>query len=132
MRRHPEIGARILSTTAFEDIRGWVLAHHERVDGKGYPNALAGDEIPFEARILAVADAYEAMTADRPYRKGIGPEAARRELRRNAGTQFDRVVVEVFLEWLERMPDPDSVGPSPEVGPSFSPAPTAEELRDWS
>jgi diguanylate cyclase (GGDEF)-like protein/putative nucleotidyltransferase with HDIG domain len=129
MKRHPEIGARILSTTAFEDIRGWILAHHERVDGKGYPKGLPPEEIPMEARILAVADAFEAMTADRPYRASIGAEAARKELRRHAGTQFDSEVVDAFLRWLERRPAEEAVGPAPEVGPSFSPAPRAEELR---
>jgi len=104
MRRHPEIGARILTTTAFDDIRGWVLSHHERPDGAGYPSGLKGDEISLESRILAVADAYEAMTADRPYRAAIGVEAAKKELRVNAGTQFDRRVANAFLEWLERRP----------------------------
>jgi len=111
MRRHPEIGARILSTTAFDDIRGWVLGHHERPDGTGYPSGLSGEELSLESRILAVADAYEAMTADRPYRAAIGVEPAKKELRANAGTQFDRGVVKVFLEWLERRP-PEEREPS--------------------
>ena len=102
MRRHPEIGARILSTTAFDDIRGWVLRHHERLDGAGYPGGLSGDELSVESRILAVGDAYEAMTADRAYRAAIGVEAAKQELRANADTQFDHRVVEVFIGWLER------------------------------
>lgn len=101
MRRHPEIGARILGASEFDDIRGWVLAHHERPDGRGYPAGLRGDEIPLEARILAVADAYEAMTSDRVYRAAIGGEAARAELRRGAGTQFDPLVVQAFLTVLE-------------------------------
>jgi putative nucleotidyltransferase with HDIG domain len=97
MRRHPELGARILAHANLRDISGWVLAHHERVDGRGYPHGLAGDEVPLEARILAVADAYEAMTADRAYRPTPGPDAAREELRACAGTQFDPHVVETFL-----------------------------------
>jgi len=97
MRRHPEIGARILSGGEFDDIRPWVLAHHERPDGEGYPVGLAGDEIPLEARIVAVADAYEAMTADRVYRPALGAEVAREELLRCAGTQFDERVVDAFL-----------------------------------
>jgi diguanylate cyclase (GGDEF)-like protein/putative nucleotidyltransferase with HDIG domain len=129
MKRHPEIGARILATTAFEDIRGWVLAHHERLDGKGYPRGLDRDEIPIEARILSVADAYEAMTADRPYRRSIGAEAAKKELERGAGSQFDPEVVDCFVRWLARRPPEEAVGPAPEVGPSFSPGPPAEELR---
>ena len=74
----------------------WVLAHHERVDGTGYPRELGGARIPLEGRILAVADAYEAMTADRPYRKSLGEAEARAELRRGAGTQFDPHVVAAF------------------------------------
>ena len=65
MRKHPEIGARILGGSGLEDIRRWILAHHERPDGQGYPHRLVDEEIPIEAKILAVADAYEAMTSDR-------------------------------------------------------------------
>ncbi|HVE67769.1 MAG TPA: diguanylate cyclase [Solirubrobacteraceae bacterium] len=101
MRRHPEIGARILGASEFDDVREWVLSHHERPDGRGYPAGLRGDAIPLESRILAVADAYEAMTSDRVYRAAIGGEAARAELRRGAGTQFDRDVVQAFLTVLE-------------------------------
>jgi diguanylate cyclase (GGDEF)-like protein len=101
IQRHPEIGARILEYAGLADIAGWVRAHHERVDGRGYPKALAGEEIPLEARILAVADAYEAMVADRPYRAGIAPAEARAELTRCAGTQFDPAVVDAFLNSLE-------------------------------
>jgi diguanylate cyclase (GGDEF)-like protein/putative nucleotidyltransferase with HDIG domain len=100
MRRHPELGARILDHANLRDISGWVLAHHERIDGRGYPFGLAGDAIPVEARILAVADAYEAMTADRPYRASLGHDAAREELRACAGSQFDPQVVEAFLHAL--------------------------------
>jgi len=101
IEKHPEMGAQILSSSGFEDIRAWVLAHHERPDGRGYPFALSGEEIPLEARILAVADAYEAMTADRIYRPAIGPEAARAELRRHAGRQFDSAIVDAFLQAME-------------------------------
>jgi diguanylate cyclase (GGDEF)-like protein/putative nucleotidyltransferase with HDIG domain len=102
MRKHPEIGARILQSANIEDIREWVLAHHERPDGSGYPRGLSGEQIPLEARILAVADAYEAMLGDRPYRVGMGHRFARAELRRNAGTQFDEHVVDAFLRALEQ------------------------------
>jgi diguanylate cyclase (GGDEF)-like protein/putative nucleotidyltransferase with HDIG domain len=102
MRKHPEIGARILASPYFDDLRVWVLAHHERPDGRGYPFGLAGDDIPIEARIVAVADAYEAMTTDRVYRPSLGEAAAREELRRCAGTQFDERVVEALLAALER------------------------------
>jgi diguanylate cyclase (GGDEF)-like protein len=101
IQRHPEIGARILEHAGLEDIAGWVRAHHERVDGRGYPKGLAGERIPLEARILAVADAYEAMVADRPYRAGVAPADACAELIRCAGTQFDPAVVEAFLNSLE-------------------------------
>jgi diguanylate cyclase (GGDEF)-like protein/putative nucleotidyltransferase with HDIG domain len=100
MRTHPEIGARLLTHPDFEDVRGWVLSHHERPDGRGYPQGLSGDSIPLEASILAVADAYEAMTADRAYRPAMGQEAARAELEAGAGTQFDAAVVRAFLTAL--------------------------------
>jgi diguanylate cyclase (GGDEF)-like protein len=100
MRRHPELGARILDHANLRDISGWVLAHHERIDGRGYPHRLAGEAIPLEARILAVADAYEAMTADRPYRDALGHDAARAELEQCAGSQFDPDVVAAFLRAL--------------------------------
>jgi diguanylate cyclase (GGDEF)-like protein len=110
MRRHPEIGARILEHANLGDIADWVRAHHERIDGRGYPAGLAGTAIPAEARVLAVADAYEAMTADRPYRRSIGPDAAEAELRRAAGTQFDSDVVDALLEAIS---DGDDGLPSP-------------------
>ena len=101
MYTHPEIGARLLSRPEFHDLRAWILAHHERPDGIGYPYGLSGDDIPVEARILAVADAYEAMTADRVYRPALGAEGARAELQAGSGTQFDREVVSAFLRALD-------------------------------
>jgi diguanylate cyclase (GGDEF)-like protein/putative nucleotidyltransferase with HDIG domain len=106
IRTHPESGARLLSHPELEDVRAWVLAHHERPDGKGYPHGLSGDEIPIEASILAVADAYEAMTSERPYRATLGDGAAIEELRAGAGTQFDATVVDAFLTGLSRRPEP--------------------------
>ena len=103
IRTHPEIGAQVLSGRGLEDLRGWVLAHHERPDGKGYPAGLTDADIPLEARILAVADAYEAMTADRVYRERLGAKAARSELLRCVGTQFDARVVAAFMAVLERL-----------------------------
>jgi diguanylate cyclase (GGDEF)-like protein/putative nucleotidyltransferase with HDIG domain len=97
MRRHAEIGARILANARLSDIGEWVLAHHERPDGDGFPFGIANGNIPLESRILAVADAYEAMTSDRAYRSAIRPDAAMAELRRCAGTQFDPQVVEAFI-----------------------------------
>jgi HD-GYP domain-containing protein (c-di-GMP phosphodiesterase class II) len=101
MRRHPEIGARILAGARLGEVSEWVLAHHERPDGTGYPAGLAGTAIPLEARILAVADAFEAMTSHRVYRAALTPEQARSELVRGAGTQFDVRVVEAFLRVLD-------------------------------
>jgi len=84
-----------------EEVIEAVSSHHERIDGKGYPRGLKGTEIPLLGRILAVTDAYSAMTTDRPYRKGLSPEKARAELRHVAGTQLDPHIVEVFLTVLE-------------------------------
>jgi diguanylate cyclase (GGDEF)-like protein/putative nucleotidyltransferase with HDIG domain len=100
IRTHPEIGARLLAHPELEDLRAWVLAHHERPDGKGYPYGLVGDDIPMESRILAVADAYEAMTSERSFRSALGEEAALSELQAGAGTQFDASVVGTFLAIL--------------------------------
>lgn len=105
MRTHPQIGARLLARPELADLRGWVLAHHERPDGQGYPFRLGADAIPLEARILAVADAYEAMTADRVYRSALGHQAAREELEAGAGTQFDGDVIQAFLAALDRAGD---------------------------
>jgi putative nucleotidyltransferase with HDIG domain len=96
IKRHPELGARILEHANLRDVASWVLSHHERVDGTGYPRELARTLIPLEGRILAVADAYEAMTADRPYRRALTEPEARAELRRGAGTQFDPDVIAAF------------------------------------
>jgi diguanylate cyclase (GGDEF)-like protein/putative nucleotidyltransferase with HDIG domain len=112
MRRHPEIGAEILRSQDFADIRDWVVAHHERPDGKGYPQGMRGEEIPLPARILAVADAYEAMTSDRPYRMAIAKQSARAELLRCAGTQFDPRVVAAFLAALDSEADRLAVTPA--------------------
>lgn len=97
--RHPEIGYRILSSVnVYAPLAEYVLAHQEKWDGTGYPKGLKGKEIPFEALIIAVADAYDAMTSDRPYRKGMSTVAAMEELKRNSGTQFDPLIVEAFVK----------------------------------
>jgi diguanylate cyclase (GGDEF)-like protein/putative nucleotidyltransferase with HDIG domain len=93
LERHPQIGFRMLDSLGVEPVASWVLHHHERWDGAGYPNRLAGDDIPLGARILFVADAYDAMTTDRVYRRRLSDAAALRELERCAGTQFDPDVV---------------------------------------
>jgi HD-GYP domain-containing protein (c-di-GMP phosphodiesterase class II) len=101
MRKHPEIGASMLGGVNLPQIAEWVRDHHERPDGLGYPRGLGGQQIPLEARILAVADAYEAMTHDRVYRPALGRSAARRELEQGAGSQFDDEVVGAFLRVLK-------------------------------
>jgi diguanylate cyclase (GGDEF)-like protein/putative nucleotidyltransferase with HDIG domain len=105
IKRHPELGAQMLDHPSLTDVREWVGQHHEQPDGRGYPRGLADDEIPLEARIIAVADAYEAMTSDRSYRSSLDHEAARAELERCAGTQFDPRVVRALLSLLEREPE---------------------------
>ncbi len=105
IRTHPALGAQILEHPCFADIRPWVAAHHERPDGRGYPQGLSAQQLAIEARILAVADAYEAMTSDRAYRAAIGHGAARLELERGAGSQFDRDVVDALLAVLDRESD---------------------------
>jgi diguanylate cyclase (GGDEF)-like protein/putative nucleotidyltransferase with HDIG domain len=102
IKKHPELGAQILEHPSLADVRGWVGDHHERPDGRGYPRGLAGSEISLEARILAVADAYEAMTSDRSYRSAIGHAAARAELERCSGSQFDPRVVDALIAVLQR------------------------------
>jgi diguanylate cyclase (GGDEF)-like protein/putative nucleotidyltransferase with HDIG domain len=97
VRSHPEIGARMLETTDFDDIREWIHAHHERPDGSGYPDGLTGPQLPLEAAILGVADAYEGMTSERPHRHALDAEQAAEELRRGSGQQFDQRAVEAFL-----------------------------------
>jgi HD-GYP domain-containing protein (c-di-GMP phosphodiesterase class II) len=95
---HPKIGQVVLEQAgALRDAATIVLHHHEWFDGRGYPHGLAGQEIPVGARIVAIADAYEAMVAGRPYRSAIAHEAALAELRRHAGIQFDPELVRLFV-----------------------------------
>jgi diguanylate cyclase (GGDEF)-like protein/PAS domain S-box-containing protein len=102
MKRHSEIGYSIAVATAeLMPIAGYILSHHERWDGGGYPEGLSGTVIPLASRILAIADAYDAMTQDRVYRKAIGKEAALDEIRKNSGSQFDPALVDVFFQIIE-------------------------------
>ncbi len=103
MRRHPAIGYSILNQIGFLGTAvKTVLSHHERFDGQGYPKGLRGEEIPLGARIFSVADAFDTMTTDRPYRKALNGQAARDEILRCTGSQFDPDVVEAFLKIPER------------------------------
>jgi HD-GYP domain-containing protein (c-di-GMP phosphodiesterase class II) len=97
VRRQPELAAALLSDVSLDDIREWILCHRERPDGSGYPRGLVGEQIPLEARILAVAEAYAAMVSDRPHRARRDHEDACMELVRCAGTQFDAAVVKAFV-----------------------------------
>lgn len=99
MRKHPNHGAEMLSKKEYlAGAAEVVRAHHERFDGTGYPRGLSGDEIPIGARVVAVVDAYDAITSARPYQAALAKEEAIRELEKNAGTQFDPRVVKAFLE----------------------------------
>lgn len=99
---HSKLGYEIaISSLDLAPISDFILKHHERWDGKGYPIGLSGENIPIECRILAVVDAYDAITNDRPYRKALSNEEAIKELKKNAGTQFDPYVVELFLEIIQ-------------------------------
>src|SRR5690348_1584127 len=100
LQRHPQIGFRMLESLGVEPIAEWVLHHHERWDGDGYPNRLRGEEIPLGARIIFVADAYDAMTSERVYRRSLSPDEAFEELERCSGSQFDPAIVEAFREEL--------------------------------
>ena len=97
VRAHPVAGARMVETTEYDDIRSWILFHHERPDGSGYPEGRGESDVPLESSIIAVADAYEAMTSDRPYRRALTSEDAGDELRREAGRQFRADVVDALL-----------------------------------
>ena len=103
MRKHPEMGVHIITGIDFlRPAIPYVLFHHERYDGKGYPMNLEGDEIPIEGRLLAVADTYDAIVSDRPYRRGRTPEVALQEILDNRGTQFDPEIVDAFVEVHEK------------------------------
>lgn len=106
IKNHPAIGAHILSNaTIFKDIIPIVKHHHERFDGRGYPGKLKGDEIPYFARIAAVADSFDAMTSKRSYRDSLPMDVVIEEIIKNSGTQFDPEIAKVFLDILANKPD---------------------------
>ncbi len=99
---HPQMGAVIVGAVpGLEDTLDAVRHHHERWDGEGYPFGLRGEETPLMARLMAVADAFSAMTTDRPYRRGMGRDKALAILEAGAGTQWDPTCVEAFLQAME-------------------------------
>ena len=107
MKAHPEMSVQILQPLSgvdfFARLMPGVLHHHEWFDGRGYPHKIMADDIPIEARLVLIADTYDAMTADRIYRKGRAPEVAYKELQEYAGRQFDPELVKVFLDSHQKM-----------------------------
>lgn len=111
IRRHPEIGYRIaLTIPELQGIAGYILCHHERWDGKGYPQGIQGEEIPYISRIVSVIDAFDAMTEDRSYHKGMTSEAAAAEILRHAGSQFDPTIARIFVERILNIAPADNAG----------------------
>jgi HD-GYP domain-containing protein (c-di-GMP phosphodiesterase class II) len=111
MKFHSALGARIIRSGGMPEEARWIRHHHERIDGGGYPDGLRGGEIPIESRVILVADAFEAMTSDRPYRTTLPTEEAVAELRRHAGTQFDSECVAALGRALgHRAPAPAHAG----------------------
>lgn len=107
MKRHSADGAEIMRhISIFEDVAMIIRHHHERWDGKGYPDGISGDNIPIGSRLIAVADTYDAMTTDRPYRSALSHKIAIEEIRRNSGTQFDPQAVNAFLLAVNEDPEP--------------------------
>jgi HD-GYP domain-containing protein (c-di-GMP phosphodiesterase class II) len=123
MKTHSVLGEGIILAAEMPIEARWVRHHHERIDGAGYPDGLVGGQIPLESRIIHVADAFEAMTSDRPYRDAPGEQFAADELRRFAGTQFDEDVVEALLRIVGDPSLRPVLGPSEAVGSADRDAP---------
>jgi HD-GYP domain-containing protein (c-di-GMP phosphodiesterase class II) len=105
VKAHPALGERIIDPFVRDkEIRAIVRHHHERFSGGGYPDGLKGKKIPIGARIMSVADAYDAMTSDRPYRKAMKPDKAKSQLLSNRGSQFDPEAVDAFIKSEEKVP----------------------------
>jgi HD-GYP domain-containing protein (c-di-GMP phosphodiesterase class II) len=102
VQRHPGTSGFVVGAVSFlKEVVPEILYHHERIDGAGYPCGLVGDEIPFEARVLAVADTFEALTSDRPYRRGLTQTQALAEVRRSVGSQLDERPVDALTNLVE-------------------------------
>ncbi len=115
IRLHPVKGVHLIEPLAFSHtIISAIRHHHERWDGNGYPDGLMGDDIPLLARIISLADSYDAMISDRPYRQGLSLNKVQEEIEVNAGSQFDPKIVKVFLRQIKRD------GPFPAIHPSIS------------
>ena len=105
IKNHPSIGAKIIAPAKiFDPIIPIVKHHHERFDGRGYPSKLKGNDIPYLARITAVADAFDAMTSRRSYRDSLDLDVVKEEIRKNSGTQFDPEIAKVFLSLFDTEP----------------------------
>jgi HD-GYP domain-containing protein (c-di-GMP phosphodiesterase class II) len=111
MQGHSTLGHSIVNAAQLTEEAIWVRHHHERMDGRGYPDQLSGEQIPIQSRIIFVADAFEAITSDRPYREGRPAADAIEELRRCAGTQFDEACVEALATALV-LAGPDAIAPA--------------------
>lgn len=101
IKKHPTDGKKLATNVYYKNLGEIIEQHHERLDGSGYPDGLKCDEIVIEAKIIAVADTYDAMTSDRPYRKGLSSQVAVDELRRLKGIHYDEIIVEIFIEILK-------------------------------
>jgi HD-GYP domain-containing protein (c-di-GMP phosphodiesterase class II) len=131
MKRHPEIGERIVAPVpGFAAVAKAIRHEHERWDGAGYPDGLIGDQIPLASRIVLVCDAFHAMITDRPYRRAIGMQAARNEMVRHAGTQFDPDVVEALMAVIDEEGVPESVGQASWQGTTNAAEPAADESAE--
>jgi HD-GYP domain-containing protein (c-di-GMP phosphodiesterase class II) len=120
MKRHPEAGLELVADIDFPgDVQAIIRNHHERWDGTGYPDGLAGEEIPFAARILCVADVYDALTTARSYRDSMSHARAVEEMRASKG-QFDPQLLETFLGWAETADAPGRRHPTPQHLASFT------------
>jgi HD-GYP domain-containing protein (c-di-GMP phosphodiesterase class II) len=132
MRHHPVLGAQLIAGAVPEEIVPWVIGHHERVDGRGYPHGLAGDQIPLGARILAVADTFDAMASSRSYRNALPLRRVLDEVVGSAGSQLDPDVVRAFLMAIARGAVAlDHMGPEtePVVAPTADQAPVTLEAE---